>query len=61
MTKKEQIILATLELASQNGLGAVSMGQIADRLGIRKPSLYNHFESKEAIIAAMYEYLRERS
>ena len=32
MTKKEQIILATLELASQNGLGAVSMGQIADRL-----------------------------
>ena len=61
MDKKEQIILATLELAAENGLGSVSMSQIAEKLGIRKPSLYNHFESKEAIIEAMYEYLRESS
>ena len=27
----------------------------------RKPSLYNHFKSKEEIIAAMYQYLREKS
>ena len=61
MDKKEQIILAALELAAENGLGSVSMSQIAEKLGIRKPSLYNHFESKEAIIEAMYEYLRESS
>jgi len=61
MDKKEQIILATLELAAEYGLGSVSMSQIADKLGIRKPSLYNHFESKEAIIEAMYHFLRERS
>ncbi|SDA22954.1 transcriptional regulator, TetR family [Ruminococcus sp. YE71] len=59
--KREQIILATLELAAENGLGGVSMSQIADRLGIRKPSLYNHFKSKEEIISAMYHFLRERS
>lgn len=61
MDKKEQIILAALELGAENGLGSVSMSQIAEKLGIRKPSLYNHFESKDAIIKAMYEYLREKS
>ena len=61
MDKKEQIILTALELAAENGLAGVSMSRIADKLGMRKPSLYNHFESKEAIIAGMYEYLRERS
>ena len=59
--KQEQIILATLELAAENGLGNVSMSQIADKLGIRKPSIYNHFKSKEDIINAMYHFLREKS
>lgn len=61
MATKEDVILATLELAAEKGLGSVSMSQIAGKLGIRKPSLYNHFESKDAIIKAMYHFLRERS
>lgn len=61
MNRKEEIILTTLELAATNGLSNVSMAQIAEKMGIRKPSLYNHFNSKEEIIAAMYEYLREKS
>lgn len=61
MNRKEEIILATLELASKNGLGNVSMAQIAEKLGIQKPSLYNHFKSKEEIISVMYQYLRDKS
>lgn len=61
MNRKEEIILVTLELAAANGLSNVSMAQIAEKMGIRKPSLYNHFKSKEEIIAAMYQYLREKS
>lgn len=61
MNRKEEIILVTLELAAANGLSNVSMAQIAEKMGIRKPSLYNHFKSKEDIIAAMYQYLREKS
>lgn len=61
MNRKEEIILVTLELAAENGLSNVSMAQIAEKMGIRKPSLYNHFRSKEDIIAAMYQYLREKS
>lgn len=61
MERKEEIILVTLELAAANGLSNVSMAQIAEKMGIRKPSLYNHFNSKEEIIASMYQYLREKS
>ncbi|MGN1105031.1 MAG: TetR/AcrR family transcriptional regulator [Huintestinicola sp.] len=61
MDRKEEIILAALELAAEKGLGGITMSRIADRLGIKKPSLYNHFGSKDDIIGAMYEYLREKS
>ncbi|MGI6110598.1 MAG: TetR/AcrR family transcriptional regulator [Eubacteriaceae bacterium] len=58
MTTKEKILAATLDLASENGLGAVSLSQIAKRVGIQKASLYNHFSSKDEIIDKLYEYLR---
>ena len=56
--RKEEIIQATLELAAEKGLGTVSMQQIANKVGITKASLYNHFSSKDEIIEAMYETLR---
>ncbi len=61
MNRREEIIFATLELASQKGLSNVSMAQIAEKMGIQKPSLYNHFKSKDEIIEAMYQCLREKS
>lgn len=59
--RKEEIILTTLELAAEKGLAGVSMSMIADKIGIKKPSLYKHFSSKEEIVEAMYQYLREQS
>lgn len=61
MSKKEKIIYATLELAAEYGLKSLSMSQIAEKVGIKKPSLYNHFESKEVLIKEMYELIREKS
>ena len=61
MERKEEIILATLELASENGLGSVSMADIARRVGIKAPSLYNHFRSKAEIVRAMYGFLRRKA
>lgn len=61
MDRKSEIINATLELASENGLAAVSMNQIAEKLGISKPALYKHFESREEIIKTMYSFLREQA
>ena len=61
MNRKEEIIYAALELASANGIQGVSMAQIADKVGIKAPSLYNHFRSKDEIIREMYRFLREQA
>ena len=61
MTRKEEIIYATLELAAESGMKGVSMSQIADKVGIKAPSLYNHFKSKDEIIMEMYKLLREQA
>lgn len=61
MSRKEEILYATLELAAENGINAVSMSQIADKVGMKAPSLYNHFKSKDEIIREMYGFLRNRA
>ncbi len=61
MERKEEIILTALELASENGLKSVSMAQIAGKVRIKAPSLYNHFKSKDDIVKAMYSFLREKA
>lgn len=60
-TRKKEIIMATLELAANKGFGNVSMNMIADKVGIKKPSLYNHFSSKEELVEVMYQFLREEA
>lgn len=60
MTKQE-IIEATLELACEKGLGRISIQQIADRVNLKKSSIYSHFKSKEEIIEDLYVYIRERA
>ena len=51
-----QIILdKALELFSARGYDSVSVGEIADAVGIKAPSLYNHFPSKWAIFDGIVE------
>jgi AcrR family transcriptional regulator len=61
MDIKEQILAATLELAYEKGLGRISMSQIAEKVGIKKSSLYSHYKSKEEIIEKMYNFFREQA
>lgn len=58
-TTKENIILALLDLGQENGLSNVSLSDIAKVLGIRKASLYSHFESSQAMIEAMLSYCQD--
>ena len=50
---KQEILDASLELFSVQGFEATSISQIANAVGIRKASLYSHFESKQAILDAL--------
>ena len=50
---KQKILDMALELFSAQGYDSVSMGELAKAVGIKAPSLYNHFPSKQAIFDAI--------
>ena len=62
---KEQILLTALELFSQRGFDAVSVSDIAGKLGITKGALYRHYTSKqdifEKILARMCQIDAQRA
>jgi AcrR family transcriptional regulator len=62
--RARQIASVARELLETEGPEALSMRRIADRLGIRAPSLYKHVPDKAALeaalIAAGFEELAER-
>lgn len=53
---RAKIIEAALFSAFKNGMGAVSLSDIAQSLQIKKASLYNYFSGKEELLCAVYEY-----
>lgn len=50
---KQKILDKALELFSASGYDSVSVGEIAKAVGIKAPSLYNHYPSKQAIFDAI--------
>lgn len=52
---KVDIINCALRLFHQKGYNATSMGDIADELGIKKPSLYYHIKCKQELLHVMIE------
>ena len=57
---RQKIIGKALELFAERGYDAVSVGEIAQAVGIKAPSLYNHFPSKQAIFDAIVESTAKR-
>ena len=55
MTTKEKILNAALSLFAQNGYDGTSVEQIAGLVGIKAPSLYKHYKSKEEILNALID------
>lgn len=53
---RAKVIEAALFSAFKNGMGAVSLSDIAQSLQIKKASLYNYFSGKEELLCAVYEY-----
>ena len=49
-----EILQAAWDLAQEQGLAEFTLRDLAERVGMRAPSLYTHFESKHAIYDAMF-------
>jgi AcrR family transcriptional regulator len=51
--RAREIVAAARAILEEDGLDALTMRRIAERLGIRAPSLYKHFPDKESLEAAI--------
>jgi AcrR family transcriptional regulator len=51
----DRIVEAAIELADADGLDAVSMSRVAERLGFTAMSLYRHVESKDDLLVLMQD------
>lgn len=58
MNTKQRIMKAALTLFSEKGYHAVYVGDIAEAVGIKAPSLYKHYKSKQDIFNAILEEMK---
>ena len=54
---KERILMAALDMFSQNGYAGTNIRELTASLGLGKSSMYRHFESKEEIWNALLDEL----
>lgn len=50
---RDEILAATQQLIAERGFAALAMDELAARVGISKPTLYNQFPTREDLLAAM--------
>ena len=54
---KERILVAALEMFSQNGYAGTNIRELSASLGLVKSGVYKHFDSKEAIWNALLDQM----
>ena len=52
---RERVLQAALALADEGGVEAVSMRKVADELGVKAMSLYNHVANKDDVLDGMVD------
>jgi AcrR family transcriptional regulator len=50
----EEIVDLAIDVMTEQGVGGLSLGEIARRMGMRTPSLYVYFDSKHAVYDAVF-------
>lgn len=51
---RREILAAAWDLAGERGFDGLSLRDLAERVGMRAPSLYSYFDSKAAILDALF-------
>jgi TetR/AcrR family transcriptional regulator, cholesterol catabolism regulator len=59
-TTKHRILDTAITLFAERGFEACTMRDIASAVGIKAPAIYNHYSSKEDVLAAAMEHIMGR-
>ena len=57
--RRQQLFAVALELFAQRGYRATTMDDIAERAGVTKPLLYQHFSSKRALYLELVDSIAQ--
>lgn len=57
---RDRILQAGIEAASIHGISRLTVGDVAKRAGVSRPTLYKHFRSKAELVAAAVEREADR-
>ncbi|MCR5215089.1 MAG: TetR/AcrR family transcriptional regulator, partial [Eubacterium sp.] len=60
MSTKQRILDEALTLFAENGYDGTGVNLIAERVGIKGPSLYKQYKGKEEILNALIDVAEER-
>ncbi len=58
---RRELVQATLDVAAEGGLDALTMQAVANRADVAVRTVYNYFDSREALIAAAMDRLTART
>jgi AcrR family transcriptional regulator len=56
---RDLMLQAAAELIAEDGLDALSLAQVAERAGVSKRTLYNYFDSREALLEDLSRWAEE--
>jgi AcrR family transcriptional regulator len=55
--KREQILQGAMQVFLQQGYAGTSMDRVAEKAGVSKNTIYNHFQDKEGLFTALIEQI----
>ncbi|MFG2629554.1 TetR/AcrR family transcriptional regulator [Streptomyces sp. NPDC048473] len=57
LAHRERLLDAARQLLAEGGYAAASISALADRAGVANGSVYNHFASKQELLAAVFRHV----
>lgn len=59
--RQQEIILSSLEIITEGGIQALTIKNLAKKIGFSEAAVYRHYENKVQILLAILEYFRQNS
>ena len=58
--RRTQLLQAAMAIVAERGADALTLGYLAERAGISKPVVYDHFGTRSGLLIALYRQIDDR-